>query len=235
MTRADIQQHTAQPELRVNVGCGGTPTPGWLNFDNSYSVILGRYPWLLNTLRRIRLINSEQWTYAKASTGLSIRWAEAERLPLASNSVVALYTSHMLEHLSQNAAKLFVAEARRVLRPRGVLRVVVPDLRRLVEDYLGHGDADRFVSDTLLSEVEEKSRIRGQIRRLFVGARNHRWMYDAQSLTRLLAREGFVDVQALPPGETRIQSPGALDLRERESESVYVEGLKPISGENRPG
>ena len=29
---------------RVNVGCGRTPTPGWLNFDNSPSVRLAHLP-----------------------------------------------------------------------------------------------------------------------------------------------------------------------------------------------
>jgi hypothetical protein len=31
-----------QANLRVNVGCGSSPTPGWVNFDNSLSVRAAR-------------------------------------------------------------------------------------------------------------------------------------------------------------------------------------------------
>jgi hypothetical protein len=62
---------------------------------------------------------------------------------------------------------------------------------------------------------------------LLVGSREHKWMYDARSLIRLLAENGFVDVNELPPDVTGIADPGALDLRERESGSIYVEGRKP--------
>jgi len=27
-----------QGKLRINIGCGATPTPGWINLDNSLTV-----------------------------------------------------------------------------------------------------------------------------------------------------------------------------------------------------
>ena len=35
-----------QATVRVNVGCGSSPTPGWVNFDNSLSVRAARWPLL---------------------------------------------------------------------------------------------------------------------------------------------------------------------------------------------
>jgi predicted SAM-dependent methyltransferase len=39
----------------------------------------------------------------------------------------------MIEHLDRREARSFLAEARRVLRPGGVLRLAAPDLSRLVD------------------------------------------------------------------------------------------------------
>jgi hypothetical protein len=45
-------------------------------------------------------------------------------------------------------------------------------------------------------------------------------MYDSGYLVRLLEKHGFTDVESLPAGKTNICDPGALNLREREEESV---------------
>ncbi|HEY6786858.1 MAG TPA: hypothetical protein VI365_06065 [Trebonia sp.] len=41
MTTIDIRG--AHSDIKVNVGCGATPTPGWVNFDNSMSIRMARY------------------------------------------------------------------------------------------------------------------------------------------------------------------------------------------------
>jgi hypothetical protein len=35
-----------EKQLRVNVGCGMSPTKGWLNYDNSTSIKLSEHYWL---------------------------------------------------------------------------------------------------------------------------------------------------------------------------------------------
>ena len=51
-------------------------------------------------------------------------------------------------------------------------------------------------------------------------------MYDGPSLLRLLTESGFSGARVVAAGETSIESPGPLDLREREDESVYVEARR---------
>jgi len=51
-------------------------------------------------------------------------------------------------------------------------------------------------------------------------------MYDGDSLRRLPESRGFVRVEIVFPGQTRIPNPGPLDLHERASDSVYVEAEK---------
>jgi predicted SAM-dependent methyltransferase len=56
------------------------------------------------------------------------------RLPTASFDVV--YANHVLEHLTPDEARKFVAEVYRVLKPNGLCRVVVPDLETACIEYL---------------------------------------------------------------------------------------------------
>ncbi len=57
-------------------------------------------------------------------------------LPFADAEFDAVYSSHFLEHLSRADGAAFLRECHRVLRPRGVIRVVVPDLEGLTRAYI---------------------------------------------------------------------------------------------------
>jgi SAM-dependent methyltransferase len=92
--------------MLLNVGCGQTFHPEWINVD-----VVPAAP----GVRRVDL---------------------AHGLPFADRSIDACYCSHVLEHLRPEAAARALAEMFRVLRPGGVVRLVVPDLRRIAEQYL---------------------------------------------------------------------------------------------------
>jgi predicted SAM-dependent methyltransferase len=213
--------------LQVNIGCGQSPTLGWVNFDNSPSIWLARHPVYFSFLTALGILQKPQIDFVHFAKNSSLRFADAtKKIPLASKSVATLYASHMLEHLDRQEARRFLAEAMRVLRPGGVIRLVVPDLHILVQRYLKEGSANDFVEGTYLTQ----EKVRGLKRRLLflmAGGRLHHWMYDGYSLCGLLSEAGFGRPQVMHAGETRISSPGALDLRERESESVYVEAIRP--------
>ena len=57
-------------------------------------------------------------------------------IPFSDNSFDVVYHSHVLEHLSKSEAEPFLKECYRVIRPQGVLRVVVPDLEDIARMYL---------------------------------------------------------------------------------------------------
>ena len=62
------------------------------------------------------------------SNGISVTEAWVPPFPEANESCDVIYADQVLEHMSGiNDARLFVSEALRVLRPNGVLFVVVPD------------------------------------------------------------------------------------------------------------
>jgi hypothetical protein len=135
----------------------------------------------------------------------------------------------MLEHLDKKEAMQFLMEARRVLKHEGIIRLGVPDLRRMIADYETDSDADRLVSRTQLAHTRPQTLLQ-KLRWLFVADRSHhRWMYDANSLALLLASADFSHVVVQPAGTTMIPDPGNLNLREREDESLYVEAHRSVT------
>ena len=212
--------------MRLNVGCGQTPTSGWNNFDNSFSLRLARWPRLSTLAGRLGLLEPTQVAFVEFAGREHVEWADACRLPCADGSVDALYTSHMLEHLDQAEAQRFLAEALRVLCPGGILRIAVPDLGRMVAAYVDSGDADAFIAATLMAVPKPKT-FAQRLRLAIVGPRHHHWLYDCQSLCKLLTTNGFSGAVGWDAGTTGIPDPGALDLREHESETLYVEATKP--------
>ena len=212
--------------VRLNVGCGPTPTEGWINYDNSWSVRLAAHARLVSVLAKAGLISDAQRHFCEVARRTGIRFGTAEAIGHANATVDVLYSSHMLEHLDRATGQQFLAEAYRVLKPGGVVRIAVPDLRMLVDRYNSDGDADRLVEASLLATEQPKTVI-AKLRYLVLGSRHHAWMYDARSLIAALERAGFESARSLDAGTTTIADPGALDLLERAHESVYVEARRP--------
>ena len=132
----------------------------------------------------------------------------------------------MVEHLDRIEVKLFLREAPRVLAPGGIIRIGVPDLRKMVDQYNMEENADAFVEQTLLTSLRPK-RFLERLKHVLIGPRHHLWMYDGLSLCRLLSSQGFRDSRIItPPNLTLIPDPGELNLHERADESVYVEATK---------
>lgn len=212
--------------LKINIGCGRTPIKGWRNFDNSPSLKLAKSPVKYTIAKRLGLINKDQIENVEWNKINLVEYADAtKKLPLPDCSVIVLYSSHMLEHLSRSCAIKFLKEAKRVLATNGIIRIAVPDLERKVLSYLNDKDADDFMENLLVTPPPILC-LKDRIRLLFTGYRHHQWMYDGKSLSNLLSIVGFKEVKIQDAGETLIQNPGNLNLYERLDESIYVEGKK---------
>jgi len=57
-------------------------------------------------------------------------------LPYKDNSFDVVYSSHFLEHLTKNQADFVLSDIFRVLKPGGIIRIVVPDLENICREYL---------------------------------------------------------------------------------------------------
>ena len=176
-------------EKRINLGCGTTAPEGWVNIDRSPGLILSKAPGLRWAASKIVLLRGPQ---------AHVEWPEGIRrldvtkgLPFRTSSADAIYSSHMLEHLARRDAIRLLGECRRVLRPGGVLRLALPDLRRMASIYVQSRDpeaADAFVEASGLG-IESFPRGSRRLIKAVSGAR-HRWMYDAASIASLCQKAG---------------------------------------------
>ena len=211
----------------LNIGCGRSPTPGWFNYDNSPAVWLAHSRLLSGIVTWLGLLDSHGLAFAEFCRTNQVRHANAARhIPHGSATVDTIYSSHMLEHLDRLEADGFLAECRRVLRPGGILRLAVPDLRNAAYQYLRLNDGDGFLR-TLQFDLDKPRGPAERLRRLLTGGRGHHWMYDRDTLVALVSGAGFVDIRFMATGQTTIAEPGSLDLTEREADSLCVEARQP--------
>jgi SAM-dependent methyltransferase len=141
----------------------------------------------------------------------------AKGIPFDSDSVDVVYHSHMLEHLDRGVAEEFLMEVKRVLKPGGIHRIVVPDFEKSVRAYIAHiesCDADPTESinhDSYVSELLEQSVRReasstshqNSLSRFFENlilgdarrrGETHQWMYDRINLNSKLLDIGYKEV-----------------------------------------
>jgi SAM-dependent methyltransferase len=90
----------------ANLGCGASYHPDWTNLD-----------------------------FVPHSKEV-IQFDLKKELPFDDGVCAAVYHSHVLEHFTRSQARVFIQECFRILGPRGIMRVVVPDLETIARLYL---------------------------------------------------------------------------------------------------
>ena len=131
----------------------------------------------------------------------------AKRWPLPSASFQYVVCEHMIAQVTYDAGLAVLREARRVLLPRGVLRISTEDLdvvRRLpdTEDL----DARRYIqwsnrtfgTPSQQMDASNPAHVLNRLMRSW----GHTYLYDEATLRRALDRAGFVDVVRCKPDES---------------------------------
>jgi predicted SAM-dependent methyltransferase len=126
----------------------------------------------------------------------------------------------------------FLADCLRVLKPGGILRVIVPDARRHIEAYVQPGAAGfkALVWPAFSNELPTKMDV---LNHVFHQYHEHRWAYDFENLRHRLETAGFVKVTEMGYGRSH-DSALACDRPVHAPYSLYVEAFKP-EDENRAG
>lgn len=148
-------------------------------------------------------------------------------LPLASESMKGIFTEHCLEHIPFEAVDHVLAECWRVLRPRGTIRIVVPDGELYLSRYTRIVAGERGVA-LPYAEEDRYGEIYSPImsvNRIFRG-HGHLFIYDFDTFRQLLAKNGFCDIARASFGSGRDHQL-LLDTASRAVESLYVEASRP--------
>lgn len=231
---------------KLNLGSGPNGPEGWINLDGSWNAWLAQYPCLRKLMRAINLLPKHS---VNVSWGRGIVIHDVRKpLPFPNCSMEAIYASHLLEHLYLNEAGRLLCECHRVLSPGGVLRIIVPDLRSVVAEYLKAIPTDRMAdsisADTPADILNKKLLLRnvnapsGNIfYRIYTALKDfhsHKWVYDAGSLIKYFELAGFNDVREMKVHESRIF--GIISVEDSDrilgGIGVCIEGVKPYPDES---
>ena len=198
-------------QINVNLGCGPSGLNSWINFDWGVLPFLSKFPRVRKILVDIGLLTSNYITDWPRIKLVDIR----KKLPLSNNSVDNIYCSHVLEHFEFWEAKSILSECKRVLKRNGRIRIVLPNLKKMVNQYKNANDFCRefygFNKDVL------------SIGRKFI--RGHQWMYDDMTAVKLLKDSGFVDIKILKRAVGKVPNINELDVKINEPLSLYIEAI----------
>lgn len=126
-------------------------------------------------------------------------------LPFEDETLDAIFTEHVIEHVSFADAVFFFREAHRVLKPGGSLRTVFPSTE------MGGADA-AYVESSLRGRFPDEERALATLgldltadpdvflRQSMYTMHGHRFIWSPQLMVQVLRRVGFSATYALTPG-----------------------------------
>ncbi|AYZ67543.1 ATP-binding cassette domain-containing protein [Burkholderia multivorans] len=159
------------------------------------------------------------WINIDAYGGADVyRWDLAKGLPFPDGSVDYIFTEHFIEHLPKASGLAFLGEARRVLKPGGILRLSTPSLEYLVSRY-AEGKLDEWADVGWV--VQEGADLINESLRNW----GHQYMYDAAALSSAMKQAGFVNISVVPWRESDHVSLKGLECRPFHQDLIF-EGSK---------
>jgi predicted SAM-dependent methyltransferase len=195
--RAKVRRIRAEKELNLNVGSGGRGLPGWLNTD--------------------AIAHPSDQTFS-----CDIR----RRLPMTDGSVARIFAEHVIEHIDfRHELPAVLREFRRVLKPGGWIRIIVPDGRRFAEAYLTN-DPMLWSSLGFKALPADMPTPMAMLNHVFHQGGEHHFAYDFETMAWVLKSEGFADIRQRAFGESS-DPILAIDRREHACYSLYVEARNP--------
>lgn len=203
----------------VQYGCGLCAPASWENYDVSPNMRLQKVP----------IIGSffGDWEFPP-----SVLYGDIRRgLPVADGSADAVYCSHVLEHLALSDFRAALRNTFRIIRPGGVFRTVLPDLRALAEAYVRSGEPGASIEFMRSTELGREGRPRGirGLLKVWLGNSYHLWMWDYQSLASELESAGFRGVRRASFGDSSVAEFKDVEQESRWTHQLGVECHRPAS------
>jgi predicted SAM-dependent methyltransferase len=182
------------PKCYLNAGCGENINQNFINLDRHW------HP------------------------EIQLCWDITKRLPIQTNSMKGVFSEHCLEHIFYSECCNVLKEFYRILRPGGVVRIVVPD----AELYLDLYQKDKQGEPVKFPYVKDHDLQNGftpmmAINRVFRD-HGHRFAYDARTLEVMLKKAEFDEIRKesfMKGRDGRL----LIDSVKRKSESLYIEAI----------
>lgn len=184
--------------------------PGWINTDITPHIWLSRVPLAPRVMFSLGKMTRARFEEHRRGVFRHLRYLNVTKpFPIVSDSVSVVYTSHMLEHLYPWDAEHCLRECHRVLTPKGLLRIAIPDLDQMVSAFR------ECEPQEFLASIYEYGR--------GMDKNSHHWHYNFYSLSRLLRSLGFSSVERCQYQEGKCPD---LRLIEHRPDSLFVEATR---------
>lgn len=170
-------------------------------------------------------------------------------LAIGDNQADAIFTEHCLEHLSMIDAINFFREAKRVLKPRGVIRTVAPFIDQMVKFKDDHAFSRNYARTTLQQYYPQESAELEKLGLNFVDhgkafmfdsllkKHNHKFVWTSKLMADVLVKLGYSQVRICMPADSEFDKRNCLERVVRgiemtpgvdfyDPESLAVEAMK---------
>jgi predicted SAM-dependent methyltransferase len=180
-----VAEYLAEPGFKgLHIGCGPFHLDGWLNTE------LAGYD-----------------SKADFPQDATRPW------PFPDRSLDAIYAAEVIEHIDRREVPKMFAEARRVLRDGGVLRLTTPDVVEVCRLFLNQREdvrLEQFAQTWLDGEFSPEIWVNLQF-----NGWGHRHLWSFEELSNALHEAGFEKVVRCPPMRTLSPIPHLTDLETR--------------------
>lgn len=190
----------SQRDLQLNLGALNTGRPGWVNVD------------------------------AINVPGIDFICDLRKPIPLPSACAKCIFSEHLLEHFEYpEEPLLFLKECRRLLKPGGILRLIVPDALKYCRALV----AKDWEMARLLRDTKPYQTLMEMLNDVFRQNGEHLYAYDEETLRRLLKSAGFTEIRKTDYGKSLMEGL-AMEQQWRAEESLCMEAVKAKPDNSAP-
>jgi SAM-dependent methyltransferase len=203
-----------QKDIKLNIGCGGRPLPGYINIDSDD----------LETLK-------QRYPQQKFPEGVEIYDYDIFNLPFPDGKVAEVRADSLVEHLSFAEEPKFFYEVKRVLKPGGTFEFSTTDFEAIAKLWLAaeddwkdffRNDPEAIASQHWFGQYSYSAKNRwGYLCAMIFGSQNgkgqfHKNCYTIPKIRAVLKRLEFEELQI-----SQFQWKGDRDPM------IYVKAMKP--------
>jgi SAM-dependent methyltransferase len=197
--------------MKLHIGAFHRGIDGWINTDITPHMWITKIPFLAYTLYKLKLMNQERYAQHTRGVFKTLHYLNlCNPFPYKNETLEAIFSSHVFEHLFLDEVKQLIMECYRVLKKDGVCRVIVPDLEKIMLLYDVH-DPQRFIID--IYEIATRSEVKNQHHSAFTGA----------FLIKLFKDAGFSECEVLSYKKGKCPD---IDLLDNRPDSLFFEAIK---------
>jgi len=197
--------------MKLHIGAFNKSIDDWYNTDITPHLWITRVPLMPFLLYTFGKMPDERYAEHRKKVFNKLKYLNLTKpLPFSSESIDAIFSSHVLEHLFMDEVERLIPELHRVLKTGGVCRVVVPDLEKIIVKY-DVNDPRKFLND--IFEISKRGEVKN----------SHHCGFTGKFLIKLFSEAGFSKCSILA---YQVGDCPDIDKLDNRPDSIFFEATK---------